>query len=84
MSPSVYLFALVCFIVGFAAITALSFGCITYDDRDKPSWNSVSRMPDGRIGLSKFAIDIIGFLVVGLGFAIYFGLGLLWNHIRLS
>jgi hypothetical protein len=79
-----YLFFLVCFVVGYAAISALSLGRIKYDDREGPGWNPVSRMPDGKIGLSRFAIKSIGFVVLGVGVAAFFGLGLLWRHIRLS
>lgn len=81
--PSVYVFSLVCFFVGFAAITALSFGRLKYDDRDGPGWNPVSRMPDGKVGLSEFAVECIGFAVLAVGTAALLGLGLLWNYIRL-
>lgn len=83
-SPSVYIFFLVCFVVGFAAITGLSLGQIKYDDQESPSWNPVSKMPDGKVGLSASAIKTIGFATLGVGLATYLGLGLLWNHIRLS
>jgi hypothetical protein len=65
-SPSTYLFWLVCFVVGYGVITVLSLGQIRYDDREGPGWNPVSKLPDGRVGLSEFAIDAIGFLVLGL------------------
>ncbi len=81
--PSVYLFSLVCFVVGIAAITVLSLGRIKYDDREGPGWNPVSRMPDGKVGLSEFAIGCIGFAVLGVGLAAFLGLGLLWNYFRL-
>lgn len=83
-SPSVHLFSMICFVVGFVAITALSFGQIKHDDREGPGWNPVSRMPDGKVGLSQSAIQTIGFAALGVGLAAYLGLGLLWNHIRLS
>jgi hypothetical protein len=63
--PSTYMFTLVCFVVGFALITALSFGQIKYDDREGPGWSPITRMPDGKIGLSEFAIDCIGFAFLG-------------------
>lgn len=81
--PSVYLFSLTCFVVGYVVVTALSLGRIKYDDRDGPGWNPVSRMPDGKMGLSEFAISSIGFLALGVGLAALMGLGLLWNHFRL-
>lgn len=82
--PSVYLFSLVCFVVGLAVITAVSLGRLKYDDREGPGWNPVSRMPDGSVGLSEFAIEGIGFAALGVGLAAWLGLGLVWNHIRLG
>jgi hypothetical protein len=69
-SPATHLFTLVCFVLGFAAVTILSFGRITHDDREGPGWNPVSRMPDGKIGFLGFAIDCIGFVLLLLGFAV--------------
>lgn len=82
--PSVYLFSLLCFVVGFAVMTAVSLGQLKYDERKGPGWNPISRMPDGKVGLSEFAISTLGFVSLGLGFAAFFGLGLLWNYFRLS
>jgi hypothetical protein len=81
--PSVYVFSLVCFVVGYAAVTAVSLGQIKCDDREGPGWNPISRMPDGKVGLSEFAIGGIGFVALAVGLAALLGLGLLWNHIRL-
>jgi hypothetical protein len=64
-SPSNHLFSLVCFFVGFAAVTALSVGRIKYDDRQDAGWSPVSRLPDGKVGLSEFAISAIGFVLIG-------------------
>ena len=82
--PSVYVFTLACFVVGFGVMTALSLGRIKHDDREGPGWNPVTRMPDGSVGLSGSAIEMIGFLSLALGLAAFLGLGLLWNHIRLK
>lgn len=81
--PSVYIFSLVCFVVGFGVMTALSLGRLKYDDREGPGWNPISRMPDGRVGLSGSVIGSIGFVALGVGLAALLGLGLLWNAIRL-
>jgi hypothetical protein len=81
--PSVYLFSLVCFVVGYAVVTASSLGQIKYDDREGPGWNPMSRMPDGTVGLSEFAIECIGFVALAVGFAALLGLGMLGNHTRL-
>ncbi len=64
--PGTYLFWLVGFVVGYGVITVFSLGRVTHDDREGPSWNPVSRLPDGRVGLSEFAIECIGILVLGL------------------
>jgi hypothetical protein len=68
--PSSYLISLVFFLVGYAVITVLSLGKIRYDDREGEGWNPVSRMPDGRVGLSEFAISGIGMAVLGLSIAL--------------
>ncbi|MDZ4843874.1 MAG: hypothetical protein SH859_17265 [Hyphomicrobium aestuarii] len=83
-SPSVYLFASLCFVVGYVAVRGLSFGQIAYDERDGEGWSPLSKMPDGKTGISGAALKSLGFVVIGLLFAAYFGLGLIWNHIRLS
>ena len=59
--PSTYIFSLVCFFLGLALVTIFSLGQIKWDDREGPGWNPVTRMPDGKIGLSEFAIGTIGF-----------------------
>ena len=82
--PSVYVFSLVCFAVGYAFVSALTLSQIKYDDREGLSWNPVSRMPDGKIGLSQTAIGGIGFVALAVGMAALLGLGLLWNRIRLG
>jgi hypothetical protein len=61
----------------------LSLGQIKYDNREGPGWNPISRTPDGKVGLSEFAIEGIGFVALVAGLAALLGLGLLWNHFRL-
>jgi hypothetical protein len=68
--PTTYIVSLLCFLVGFAVVTVLSFGRVTHDDREGAGWNPISKMPDGKVGLSEFAIDTIGFLVLGLCLAL--------------
>jgi hypothetical protein len=68
--PSTYLFSLVCFIVGYGVITVLSLGQIKYDDGEGPGWNPVTKLPDGKVGLSEFAIETIGCLVLCLCLAL--------------
>ncbi len=82
--PCVHVFSLVCFVVGYAVVSTLSLGQIKYDDREGPSWNPVSRMPDGKVSLSQTAIGGIGFVALAIGMAALLGLGLLWNRIRLG
>ncbi len=82
--PSVYIFSLVCFVVGYTLVSTLSLGQIKYDDREGPGWNPVSRMPDGKVGLSDNAIEGIGFVALAFGLAALFGLGPLWNQVRLG
>jgi hypothetical protein len=82
--PEEHLFSLACFVVGYAVLKVLTLGRVEYDDRDGPGWNPVSRMPDGRLGLSESAISGIGFASMAIGLAALLGLGLLWNHFRLS
>lgn len=67
--PGTYLFSLACFFVGYAVITVLSLGQIKYDDREGEGWNPVSKMPDGKVGLSEFAIECIGIAVLCLSVA---------------
>ena len=69
--PVTYIFSLVCFFVGITVVTAFSFARVTYDDREGPSMNPVSRMPDGRIGLGEFTIDCIGFVVLMIPVGLY-------------
>ena len=64
--PSTYLFTVLCFCVGVAFLTAISFGRIRVDDRDGPGFNPFTRMPDGKIGVSEFGTSTIGFVVLGL------------------
>jgi hypothetical protein len=64
--PSTYLFTVLCFYVGVAFLTAISFGRIRVDDRDGPGFNPFTRMPDGKIGVSEFGTSTIGFVVLGL------------------
>jgi hypothetical protein len=58
--PSTYILSLVFFFVGFALISAVSLGQIKYDDSEGPGWNPVSRLPDGKVGLSAIAIETVG------------------------
>lgn len=74
--PSVYVLALACFVVGFAVVTVLSLGQIKYDDREGPGWNPITRMPDGKVGLSEFAVTGIGFAALSVGLAALLGLGI--------
>lgn len=64
--PALYLFFLACFFIGIGVITVLTLGQVKYDDRDGPGWNPVSRLPDGKLGLSAFAIECVGFVVLCL------------------
>lgn len=80
--PSVYLFMLACFVAGYLAVTVLSFGKIAYDERDGPGWSPVTKMPDGKTGLSLFALQTIGFVVLGAGIAALMGLAYIWIHVR--
>ena len=80
--PSVFIFSLVCFVVGYAVVTIFSLGQIRYDDRDGPGWNPVSQMPDGKTGLSETAIEGIGFVVLAFGSVVLFGLGVHSKHTR--
>jgi hypothetical protein len=73
---------LVSFMVGYAAITVFSLGRVTQDERDLPGLNPVSRLPDGRIGLSESAIETIGMVVQGLVFLVLIGLAWLWLRYR--
>lgn len=81
-SPRIYVFNLGCFILGYLVIRLLSLGRIQYDDREGPGFNPVTRMPDGSIGLSEFAITSIGFVLMGVGIAILLGLTFLWITFR--
>ena len=81
-SYSTYFFALTCFVVGLAVVTVVTLGRVRYDDREGPGWNPVTRLPDGRMGLSEFAISSIGFVSLGLGFALLLGLAWIWLRIR--
>lgn len=81
-SPRIYVFNLGCFILGYLVIRLLSLGRIRYDDREGPGFNPVTRMPDGSIGLSEFAITSIGFVLMGVGIAILLGLAFLWITFR--
>ncbi len=82
LAPSTHLFFLACFVVGFAVITALSLGQIKYDDREVPGWNPISKLPDGKTGLSEFVIGTIGFAVLGVGLALIAGMALDNNSIQ--
>ena len=79
-----YAFALVCFLVGYATVTVLSLGRIAYDDRDGPGFNPLTRMPDGRRGISEHALGWIGFVVIALGLAMLIGLAYLWRQTQLG
>lgn len=81
-SFSTYVFSLTCFLVGLAVVTVLSLGRVRYDDREGQGLNPVTRLPDGRIGLSESALGAIGFLALGLGIAALLGLAWIWLRIR--
>ena len=81
-SYSTYFFSLQCFLVGYAAMIAFSLGRVAQDERDGPGLNPVTRLPDGRIGLSEFAIETIGLIVQGLVCAAFIGLAMLWLRHR--
>lgn len=81
VSPSAYVFWLVCFLVGFGVMTALSLGRVTYDDRDGPGWSPITKMSDGRVGLSEMALEVIGVVAMGVGGV---GLVLLLKNFQLS
>ncbi len=82
--PTSYIISLVFFFVGFAVITVFSLGRITYDDREGPGWNPVSRMPDGKIGLSDTAIESVGLAIIAIGVVAATGLGGLWKQSRIN
>ena len=73
--PSTHIFYLVCFCLGIAVLTVLSLGQVRYDDRESPGWNPITTLPDGKVGLSEFAIGCVGF-------AVLMALGLLVTQIR--
>lgn len=77
-----YIFSLACFVVGYVVVTAVSLGRIKYDDREGPGLNPVTRMPDGKVGLSETAIGAIGFVAMGVGLAALLGLVWIWLHVR--
>lgn len=81
-SYQTYFCILICFFVGYAAITVFSLGRVTQDERGLPGFNPVSRLPDGRIGLSESAIETIGMVVQGLVFLVLIGLAWLWLRYR--
>jgi hypothetical protein len=62
--PGTYLFWLVCFIVGIAVLTVLFLGQVRYDDREGPGWNPITTLPNGKVGISEFAIGSAGFFVL--------------------
>ena len=73
--PGTYVFTLVCFVVGYGLVAILSLGRIAYDDREGPGLNPLSRLPDGRVGLSEFALDVIGFCFLCLCGALFAATG---------
>jgi hypothetical protein len=50
-------------------------GQIRYDDREGPGWNPITTLPNGKVGISEFAIGCVGF-------AVLMALGWLVSHIR--
>lgn len=83
-SYGTYIFSLTCFLVGYAAITVFSLGRIAYDEREGPGLNPLSRMPDGRLGLSESAVGWIGFVALALGATAFLGLAYLWRQVQLG
>ncbi len=79
-----YAIALVCFLVGYAATTVLSLGRIAYDEREAQGFNPLTRMPDGRRGISEHALGWIGFVVIALGLAMLISLAYLWWQTQLG
>lgn len=79
-----YAFTLVCFLVGHAAVTVLSLGRIAYDEREAQGFNPLTRMPDGRRGISEHALGWVGLVVITLGLAIFIGLAYLWRQTQLG
>lgn len=82
ISYKTYFLSLTAFLMGYATIRVVSFGRVTQDERDGPGLNPVTRLPDGRIGLSEFAIEVIGFAVQVLTCVAFVGLVLLWQRLR--
>ena len=82
ISYRTYFLMMTAFLIGYAAISVFSFGRVTQDERDGPGLNPVTRLPDGRIGLSEFAIELIGFAVQVLACVAIVGLALLWKRLR--
>jgi hypothetical protein len=80
----VYIFTLVRFFVGYAAIKLFSFGRLAYDERVGSGLSPFNRMPDGRLGVSEGGIDLIGGIVLALGFAALIGVAYIWLQIRPS
>jgi len=82
--PSIYVFSLVCFFVGFATVKLLAPGRLKGPDQNDKLPQSISAPPETAVGLSDGAIRDIGFVALAIGLAALVGLGLLWNYIRLS
>lgn len=81
--PSTHVFTLVCFAVGLFVLTVLSAGKIQYDDRDGPGFNPMTRMPDGKIGISEFGLSTFGFVLLFVIGGVLVGLAWLVRYDRL-
>ena len=63
-NASTVLFGLVCFYVGIAVLTLVFLGQIRFDDRDGPGFNPFTRLPNGKVGISEFGAEVVGFCVL--------------------
>jgi hypothetical protein len=72
---------LACFFAGYFAVTMFSLGRIVYDDREGPGWSPITKMADGKTGLSQSALETIGFFALGVGLAALIGLIYVWIHL---
>lgn len=81
--PSTYVFTFVCFAVGFFVPTVLSAGKIQYDDSEGAGFSPVTRMPDGKIGISEFGLSTFGFVLLFVIGGALVGLAWLVRYVRL-
>lgn len=67
-SPSTFIFWRVCFFIGMPVLFLIFLGQMRFDDREGPGWNPLSKMPDGKIGISEDGAASFGFVVMMGGF----------------